>query len=300
MTSIQSKIYSVLLRVAEYKNSITKEFTTNDFSKKADAAEPLPGIASNYDVTCDKARNGRKIWTLKQRDTRSERYILYLHGGAYVHNLVKQHWSFIYKLLSNTQYHFVVPDYPLAPAHTYKDSFEMVVPVYKELLQTAGSENVVIMGDSAGGGFALALAQYARNEQLSQPHHIVLLSPWLDVSLQNPEIRDVDPFDPLLGVEGAQLAGKAYAGESDLDNYMISPINGPVEGLAPISIYIGSYDILVPDARKFKQLANAAGIPINYIEYPKMIHVFMLLKMPEATKAIKQIIQLLNDYENKT
>lgn len=169
----------------------------------------------------------------------------------------------------------------------------MVEPIYKDLIETVGNENLVLMGDSAGGGLSLGLAEKMNNEGVSQPSQIILISPWLDVSMSNPEIIKTDKNDPFLGIEGLATAGKSYAGSSDLSNYLVSPINGNIDGLAKITIFTGTYDILYPDAKKFNKLAKEKGITINYIEYPKMIHVWVIMNMPEATKATEQIIELL-------
>ncbi|MCW3467043.1 alpha/beta hydrolase fold domain-containing protein [Chitinophaga nivalis] len=296
MASIQSKVYHFLLRIMGVKSFVVKEFKKNDFSKRANAAAPPGDMFSRYDIQQDIAPNGRKVWSIQKRDTQPQRAILYLHGGAYIHNLVKQHWQFLDQLLLHTPYTtIIVPDYPLAPDHTYQDAFDMVVPIYKKLRQNSNITRVTLLGDSAGGGFSLALAQYALNAQLPQPDQLVLLSPWLDVALENPAIRDIDPLDPYLSVAGLQLAGKAYAGQKGTQHYLVSPINGPLAGLAPISLFIGTYDILVADARKFRILATAAGIPLRYVEYPEMVHVFLSLKVPEAKQAAKQIFAVLQE-----
>ena len=149
------------------------------------------------------------------------------------------------------------------------------------------------MGDSAGGGFALALAQKSKVDDIQQPRKIILLSPWLDISLGNPQIEEVDPFDPFLGVPGLRKAGAAYAGNSDPANFLLSPIYGPLQGLAQISLFIGSRDILVADARKLYRLATQQGTSINYREYESMLHVWMLLNFPESKKAQREIMDLI-------
>jgi acetyl esterase/lipase len=293
MASLKSNVYNILIRAIDAKHAISKEFQTGNFSKRDKAAEPSKEMKERYDIRQMPSENGRNTWWLNKKGFSPKSYILYLHGGAYVHNITIHHWKILDKILQNTAYGVVVPDYPLAPKYTYKDSFSMVVPVYEDLLKRAGSKNLVLMGDSSGGGFALALAQYATLNQIDQPAQIILLSPWLDVSMQNPEIKKIDKLDPYLGVDGLKQAGLAYAGPGNTANYQVSPINGPVESVAPISILIGSHDVLMPDARKLTALAGAKGVSINYVEYPKMNHVWLSLKIPEAKKGMNKILQLL-------
>ncbi|MDQ3290044.1 MAG: alpha/beta hydrolase [Bacteroidota bacterium] len=238
--------------------------------------------------------NGRNVFTLTPKHGASGKHILYIHGGAYVQNFKRPHWDFITLLIKNLNCSVTAPDYPLAPVNTYTDAFAMLTPLYQELISRVKPENLILMGDSAGGGLTLSLAQKMKNEQVDQPSQIILLSPWLDISLTNPDIIQIDPLDYFLDVKSLQRAGRAYAGNLSLDNYLVSPINGPLEGLGKISLFIGSKDILLADARKFKKLAESKGIEINYFEYPDMIHVWMLLNFPESKKAKKQIIELIN------
>lgn len=237
--------------------------------------------------------HGRNVFVLTPKNGMSNRHILYLHGGAYVQNFVRQHWKFLSDLVASTHCTITAPDYPLAPKHTFVDAFNMAIPIYRDIVARVGSDNTVVMGDSAGGGFALALCQKLKVENVPQPQRIILLSPWLDLTLQNPEISLIDPLDPFLGVPGLRKAALAYAGGRDLNGYMLSPINGPLDGLGAISIFIGSNDILVADTRRLKMLANQKGIPIDYREYKDMVHVWMLLYFRESRQAQEEIKQLL-------
>ena len=205
----------------------------------------------------------------------------------------KFHWGFLAELVIRTNCAIIAPDYPLAPAYTYKESFDMVSALYKLLFSTISPDELILMGDSSGGGFALSLAQKMRNEQVSQPKQIILLSPWLDITLTNPDIKIIDHSDPFLGKESLQKAGKLYAGNTNPDHYLLSPINGSLEGLGKLSVFVGSNEILVADARKLKSLAEAKGIDLNYYEYEKMVHAWMLLNFSESKKAKKQIIDLI-------
>ena len=142
-------------------------------------------------------------------------------------------------------------------------------------------------------GFYLALCQRLRYDNLPQPRRIILLSPWLDLTLTNPEIRSIDSHDPFLGISGMRKAAAAYSGGYDLNDYRLSPINGSLDGIAPISIFIGSNEILVADARKLMMIAKQRGIEIDYHEYVGMVHVWMLLYVPESKHAQEKIKQLI-------
>lgn len=297
MISTQSKIFNIILRFSNLKSSIDKEFNSGNFGK-GDLNEPHKKIYSNSNIEKSQ-RNGKNVYTLKPKDKVTSKHILYLHGGAYIHGFKKLHWEFFNKLIRATNHTIIAPDYPLVPNFTYKDSFEMVMSIYKDLVSKVGGENIIIMGDSSGGGFALALAQSIREENLENAKQIILLSPWLDITLKNKEIGEINSKDPILSISGLQKAGKLYAGDTDPNNYMLSPINGDFEGLGKISVFIGTNDILMPDARKLKRITKEKGININYYEYDDMVHVWMLFNLPESKKAIDQIARLLNsNFEN--
>jgi acetyl esterase/lipase len=197
-------------------------------------------------------------------------------------------------MLKATGCTITAPDYPLAPTYTYVDAFDMVVKLYKQMMQTNEAENMILMGDSAGGGFALALAQRLRDEHLPQPGQIILLSPWLDITLTNESIKSIDRKDPFLGIEGLLEAGKQYAGLTSPDHYLLSPVYGSLKGLGNIFVFAGSNEILVADTRKLKSLAAKQQVEIIYYEYPDMFHAWMLLNLPESKKAKQQLAVLIN------
>jgi len=291
MASTESKLFYLLLRLINKKKFLEMQFAFGRFNFQ-NSREPPKAIRA----ACNIARrsvNNRDVFILTPKTGISKTHILYLHGGAYVQNFVKQHWRFLSMLVESTHCTIVAPDYPLAPSCTYVDAFNMVTPVYQQVILDAGAENTIVMGDSAGGGFALALCQKLRMDGVIQPKRIVLLSPWLDIALRNPEIAQIDSRDPFLSAKGLRKAGLAYAGRSDVSNFMLSPINGALEGLGDISIFMGTNDILVADARKLWMLAEKTGIFIDYHEYQDMVHVWMFFDFRESREAQQQIKQLI-------
>ncbi len=240
--------------------------------------------------------HSQKVFEIFPQNDVSDICIFYLHGGAYVHNISKEHWQFIAKLIDKTTATVVVPDYPLVPKSTATKSFLMVQQAYMELLKKTSSEKIILMGDSAGGGFALALAQQLKKEQIPLPKQIILLSPFLDVTMTNPEIKTIEGKDPWLSIEGTQIAGKYWSGDMDTKNPLISPIYGTMNGLPQISVFIGGNDILLADNRKLKRIMEENHLPFNYFEYPSMFHVWVLVtKLKEAKAALNQIIKIITE-----
>ena len=133
-------------------------------------------------------------------------------------------------------------------------------------------------------------------KQPVQPKELILLSPWLDLTMSNPEIHAVEKVDRMLHLGALRAAAKAYSGGSDLSNYLLSPINGETSGLGKISIFIGTHDILEPDCRKFRDQVNRSGGSIIFHEYRDMQHVWMLFPIPEARDAFREIVDQLSKY----
>lgn len=291
MASIESRLYYFLLRLINKKKFLQLQFAFGRFDFY-NSKEPPPETYYQCNIV-RRTFHSRNVFTLTPKNAPSGKHILYIHGGAYVQNFVRQHWKFLAMIVEHTQCTITAPDYPLAPQYTYVDSFAMMIPLYREITESSGTSDTILMGDSAGGGFALALAQKASEDGLQQPAKIILLSPWLDITLENPMIGDIDPLDPFLGLAGLKKAGAAYAGKANPRDFMLSPIYGPLHKLAPITIFIGSKDVLVADARKLCNLAKQQGIIINYHEYADMVHVWMFLNFRESKKAQREILALI-------
>jgi acetyl esterase/lipase len=296
LESVQSRLFNILLKAIKKKTLLNRRFA----HKKIDIFnhyEPTKKILSSYHV--DKYQvKGRNVFTLNPGE--GHKHILYLHGGAYVEGFLRPHWDFMHMLIKDLDCTITAPDYPLAPENTYLQTFEMMSELYRQLIEKVDQKDFVIMGDSSGGGLALALAQKMRIENIRQPAQIILLSPWLDIGLTNPEIKDIDPSDLFLGVDSLRVAGKAYAGDADPGSYLLSPVNGPLDGLGKISVFIGSREILVADARKLKARSIEEGIGLNYYEYTGMFHTWMLLNFPESKKAKRQIISIIRSGKCKS
>jgi acetyl esterase/lipase len=258
-------------------------------------ARPSPpdGIGKRLDIGVSEV-DRRKVFTLNPRGPRSGPLILYLHGGAFSITFTSQHWRFLAWLAESARATVIAPDYPLSHEAGWRETFSMVRKAYSELTDRAGGREIVVMGDSAGGGLALALAQSLGRDALPQPSRLVLISPWLDMGMGNPEIPAVEPLDPVLSAEALRLAGLRYAGGDDPADARISPLFGDFNGLAPITLFTGTADILNPDARKLRDGMKARGLPLDFLEYPAMIHDWVLFNFPESAAAKREILRYLD------
>lgn len=280
----------VILRL-KGKHTLANAFKNNDFDT---LGTPMPeSMTADFQVVTE-ILDGRKVYYISPKTGGNGKYILFFHGGAYMRNTFKQHWIFISELINKTHYTIVVPDYPLAPFNTVDDVIPFAEKVYARLRKDTKPENITFMGDSAGAGLSLALSQDLKQKEIPQPHQLILLSPWLDVTMTNPDMPKLEGKDPMLDMEGSELAGKAYAGTHDTKDYLVSPIYGNLTGLPPISLFTGGDEMLVVDARKFKALMSEQKIALNYYEYPKMFHCWMIATfLKESEVAMAQLVELL-------
>ena len=242
-----------------------------------------------------KEYGNKKVFAIEPAEkNKDSKYILYFHGGAYMGGLEKYHWEFIEKIAKQTGYGVIIPDYPLTPKNTYKDVFEMVEPLYQEIIKEIEPQNLIMMGDSAGGGLALALEEKLGEENIEVPEKLILISPWLDTTMTNPQIDKVQENDKDLSKEKLKIAGILYSGEKENSSYLVNPINGPIGKLKNVTIYTGTSDILNPDAKDFVEKAKNEGIQITLKEYEKASHIWILKKQDElATKAYDDLIEEL-------
>lgn len=218
--------------------------------------------------------------------------VFYLHGGAYVFDVMPSHWRFVAGLVRRTGVTVTVPRYALAPESGCARTFAAVLDAYRDFLEGIDAPDVTVMGDSAGGGMALALAQGAMAERLPGAGQVVLLSPWLDLSMSHPDIADVDEIDPFIGADAAVECGRLYLDGLDPCDPRASPVYGPLRGLPPVALFTGTLDILNPDARLLRDRAAEEGVSLSFHEYP-MLHTWMMMPLPESRQAQRIIDRLV-------
>jgi acetyl esterase/lipase len=200
------------------------------------------------------------------------------------------HWHIIESLIDATGATVTVPMYPLAPEHDFNGAIRMLTDVYRSMINSGHSNRMILAGESAGGNLALVQAMVYRDSHLPPPRMVILLSPWLDASLSDPASLALEKDDPVLRVATLRQSGKWWAGSLAPNDPLISPINGNLAGLPLIQIYQGTHDILLPDARRLRDLIRKAGGQVEYYETPGGFHLFMGATFtPEAKQVYAKI-----------
>ncbi|MEH2999417.1 alpha/beta hydrolase [Bacillus pumilus] len=238
---------------------------------------------------------GIQVFTLNDQTSQKQKVILYIHGGAWTNQPLNFHWWFMDKMAQSLNAKVVAPIYPKVPHYSCQDTYLKILNLYKDLLKTVESANqLTIMGDSAGGNISLGLAHLLKKEGLPQPKDIILLSACVDMSLSNPLMFEYAKKDPILGPEGMEVIAKIWTADKNVTDPLISPIYGDFKGLGKITHFIGTHDMLYPDAIKLDEKLTEQGIDIKTFVYPEMLHVFVVMPIPEAQDAQEKIIQVIN------
>lgn len=259
------------------------ETATEQMALHAPKPHPMPRrMRARFTATSEKGVTR----VFPKRGLRSGGALIYLHGGAYVYPMVVGQWGIVEGLIDRTGLPVIIPDYPLAPEHTATEAFDFVQPIVDEAQAEFG--RVIIFGDSAGGGLALSLAMQRRDADKRQVDGLVLYAPWVDVTMTNPAITDVQRLDKILRVPGLAWAGRAWAGDLDPADPRVSPLYGDLSALPPMLIFQGDADILGPDTIEFARAAARAGVDVRLRVEPGGFHVYVLSVpfIPEAVAAL--------------
>ncbi|WP_407430794.1 alpha/beta hydrolase [Methanobrevibacter sp.] len=218
--------------------------------------------------------------------------IIYLHGGIYVNEIRLPHIIFCDKIAKKVNACVFTPIYPLAPNHTYEETYRIVEKLYNYLLTK--DKPIIIMGDSAGGGLSAAFCEYLSANNISEPKNLILISPWVDVSMSGD--YDSVEFDPMLGVDGLREMGEIWAGDLDPKDYKVSPLFGEVNKLPKTTIFVGTHEIFYSDVVKFYKKLKDNGIDVELVIGEKMNHVYPLYPLvPESKEAFNKIVEILLD-----
>ena len=285
--SLSAKIMSELLK---FWPKLTAEETEHVLDKAMQREETKTPAPLTVKTRHEDTENGRIFY--HNEKSKPQSVIFYIHGGAYFYDIIPPHWQLIEKVAKRTGAEFIVPAYRLVPYATYKEAYDLIVPLYKKVCREFRGAKIMLMGDSAGGGFCLALAEYFREEGLKMPDEVILISPWVDVTMENEDIKDYQDRDPFLAPGELKDLGKRWAGDLDPHDWRISPVYGDLAGIHNVTAFIGTADILYPDTVKcFDKLEKDPSNELIIAE--EMNHIYPLMPISEAMPAVNKICQVV-------
>lgn len=223
--------------------------------------------------------------------------VLYLHGGAFVFEILDIHWNVAADLAEGLNAVVTVPVYPLGPEHHLTEMYDFLHPVHGEIAAQAGRENVpfLMVGDSCGGSMALVLTQRALREKKPIAERMVLTTPVVDSSCENEDMRAAAPKDPFHDMPGFEEILKTVCKGMDPKDPIVSPIYGDLSGLPPMLVFIAENDLLRYDARKFVNMASEKGREVEVVEGEGLIHVWPVMPFYEGGVARKRMVEWLSN-----
>ena len=233
--------------------------------------------------------NGLYAEWLTPRDHMEGKLLLYLHGGGYVIGGCDMHRQIVSHIARAGRIRTLLPEYRLAPEHKFPAAIEDAVAIYRSLLEMGiKAEDIIIAGDSAGGGLTVATMLALRDAGDPLPAAAVLLSPFLDVTGSGESIKTRAAQDPWFHPEYLSYIAEYYCEPHQRRFPLVSPVFADIEGLSPMFIQVGDDEILLSDSERIADQCIAAGIEVELEVWPEMWHVFQVFtrKMPESRKAI--------------
>ena len=292
--SFMAKMVAVYLRCTiKRRYSVPEKVAFEKYQKIKTRGEKPYAIPKSikFNTSIEKhLHDGMDVYVLNG-NVATDKTILYFHGGGYAHRPRRFHWKFVDKLAQKTGAKIIFPLYPLAPFFTYHDMYEKMVSLYDKCVEERPDCEIVFVGDSSGGGFALAFYEYLVEHNMRTPNKTAVISPWVDVAMENPAIVPLLKIDPMLALPVEKARMTFWSNGESLQNYMLSPIcYHHTDKLENIGIFVGTDEILYPDVvRFFKLIEHNSNCTLTVAQ--GMNHCYPLYPIPEAKLALQQIAE---------
>ena len=270
------------------RNDVTIEQLRQRVAGFARLVPMPPAHTQTREVIAD----GVKACHITTLASRSDRCILFLHGGGYIIGSPLLYRHFTWRLATATCAHVLSLDYRLAPEHPFPAALDDAVAGYQWVLANGVKpERVAVIGDSAGGGLALALLLRLRDQGIRLPAAAVALSPWTDLALTGASLAINATVDPIVNVAQMRRVVGHYLNGADPRLPYASPLYSDPAGLPPTLIQVGSDEVLRDDAVRMAERLRSAGCRVRLEIWPRMPHVWHLFVplLPEARRAIAGI-----------
>lgn len=230
------------------------------------------------------------------KNTKHKGVMLYLHGGGYVSGNIDYAKGFGTILAAKHGIRVFCAAYRLAPEHPYLAALDDTMESY-EFLLSCGYEpkDIVLCGESAGGGLIYALIHRLKELSRPLPSGLIAISPWLDLTLSGASYEEVGDKDPVLSRECLEYYASLYSGENDMKNPLLSPLFGDVSGFPPSLIFVGSNEIMLDDSvRMHKKLRDSGGKSSIYIASDRW-HAYILYGVSPSALNHSQIADFIKD-----
>ena len=290
--SVKGRVIAELLSHLTNDLQIGKKIKSGELRKRL--KEPAWHVPECFNMTnIDMENFSMKLLSLKENPGQ-DYVILQLHGGGYMGAVRNAYYVFagLYNEVSKGC-NVLTPDYRVAPEHPYPAALEDALASYQWRLDKGYyGEQIIVAGDSAGGGLAMALCMYLKNHHMPMPGGVIAMSPWTDLTASGESYTTNYEKDPMFGnTKESLIYVNDYAGDHDKMDYYISPLFGDFRGFPPMLIQVGSLEMLLSDSVSVAAKARQQGIRVRLSIYEGMFHVFQMayLNIPESKKAWAEV-----------
>ena len=288
MRSFMCLLSAAFLRITKVNdNNFMKEF--NKVKEKGEIDWEMNSKHIGHSFECENFE-GMKVYYVGKK-TGYKSVLFYIHGGYYFHHAAKSHLTMLRNIMNQTNTMVVFPVYPLAPFHNVDENFEVMKSLYEKVRKENNGKKMILSGDSAGGGYALAIAEVLKEK----PDELILLSPWVDATMNNKKMWDYDKVDPMLSIEKARYIGKLWAGKNGSEDPRVSPLFGNMSNLKNVTIFVGTREVFYPDnILLYEKLKDLKSSNLKLIIGKGQNHVYPAYPTREAKLAQKQIADIIN------
>jgi len=261
-------------------------------------AEAAAGFAAPDGTNVVPCRYGN-VECLRLDAGQHRRTAIYFHGGGYVYTRATDALGAIAALAKRCELRAVAPEYRRAPESPFPAAVDDAVAVYRALLaEGVSNTDIVMAGDSAGGGLALACIIASRRAGLPAPAAGIVFSPWTDLAVEGSSADSAD--DPVVNGAGLRMMADVYLDGADPRHPLASPLYATdveLAALPPLLVQVGTRESLLDGSRRFVARATAAGAHVAYIEHPDVVHLWMVMapELPESCQAFDAAAQFLSD-----
>jgi acetyl esterase/lipase len=287
MSIEENRIYS--LNAARRMNSIPNGVEMKCFD--------MDGIPSAWIVPAAEDGGGSRNAVGDGGGRRKDKVILHLHGGGYVLGSIEGHQMLGILMAQTLKMKVLLLEYRLAPENPFPAAVDDALKVYRWLLaQGYQAKDIVVSGDSAGGGLSLAMVLSLRDAGEPLPAAVVCLSPWVDLTFKGKSYITKEQVEPILREDVLRMWAEAYCGAENASHPLISPIYGNFRGFPPLLIQVGADEILLDDSIMLAEKAKADGVEVMLKVWNGLWHVWQALGglIPESKAAFEEMARFVN------
>lgn len=302
MSSIQNKIFRIILNNRHLLKGQLRRNDVFDFNTSIDkfrddcekGAKLFGKLPKEIIVSGFKINNIYSEW-ITTNNEKKNKVILYVHGGGYVSGSCEDHRAIVSRIVKETNIKILLYEYRLAPENHFPAALDDSLEVYNYLLSNGyNADDIIIVGESAGGGLALAILLALKNKSVSFPKAAVAISPWTDLKCTGESYKTKNKVS-LAPLNSWFVFSKYYYAEKDPEDPLISPLYGDLSNLPELMIVAGEDDELFDDSVSFVEKAKSSGVKVDFIKGKNMVHCYPYLPdfIPEAKEAFNKICRFI-------